>query len=327
MEAAGTVSQEGAATPLEFTGRVGEYFRIWIVNVCLSVVTLGIYSAWAKVRRKRYFYGSTRLAGSAFEYLGNPLAILRGRLIVFGGFLLYSVGNRFQPLLGVVLGVVIFFALPWVIVRALRFNARNSTLRNLRFGFHGRTGQAFGLLLLSTFGVALSLGLAYPYYLYRKRRFIVGQSAYGRTPFEFTATAGEYYQASLKVAGAFVAFLLASAFTLGVGLIPFYIVLRSYAETVFARLEWSRTQVAEIRFECRWRTFGLFSLYAVNSLAIVFSLGLLGPWAAVRAAKYKLEGIRIEPAQALSGFFAGADEQVGALGDEAGEFLGFDFGL
>lgn len=327
MEGTGTVSQEASSTPLEFTGRAGEYFRIWIVNVCLSVLTLGIYSAWAKVRRKRYFYGSTRLAGSAFEYLGNPVAILRGRLIVFGGFLAYSVSNRFQPLLGAVLGLVIFFALPWVIVRALRFNARNSTLRNLRFAFHGRTGQAFGLLLLSAFGVTLTLGLAYPYYLYRKRRFIVENSAYGSTPFGFTATAGEYYLASLKVAGMFVAFLLASAITLGVGLIPFYIILRSYAEAAFGRLEWSRTQIADIRFECRWRTFGLFALYAVNSLAIVFSLGLLGPWAAVRVAKYKLEGIAVRPAAALSGFFAAADEQVGALGDEAGEFLGFDFGL
>ncbi len=36
---------------LKFTGQQGEYFRIWIVNVCLSVITLGIYSAWAKVRR------------------------------------------------------------------------------------------------------------------------------------------------------------------------------------------------------------------------------------------------------------------------------------
>ena len=45
---------------IEFSGDGGEYFRIWIVNLALSVVTLGIYSAWAKVRRLRYFYGSTR---------------------------------------------------------------------------------------------------------------------------------------------------------------------------------------------------------------------------------------------------------------------------
>ncbi len=30
-----------------FTGNGGEYFRIWIVNLMLTIVTLGIYSAWA----------------------------------------------------------------------------------------------------------------------------------------------------------------------------------------------------------------------------------------------------------------------------------------
>ena len=47
----------------QFKGRAGEYFRIWIVNTLLSVVTLGVYSAWAKVKRLRYFYGSTFLDG------------------------------------------------------------------------------------------------------------------------------------------------------------------------------------------------------------------------------------------------------------------------
>ncbi len=65
----------------KFTGQAGEYFRIWIVNICLTLVTLGIYSAWAKVRRKRYFYGNTLLNEAGFDYLADPKAILRGRLI------------------------------------------------------------------------------------------------------------------------------------------------------------------------------------------------------------------------------------------------------
>ncbi|ENY72193.1 hypothetical protein G114_09394 [Aeromonas diversa CDC 2478-85] len=44
-------------------------------------MTLGIYSAWAKVRTQRYFYGSTELDGDRFEYLAEPLRILKGRII------------------------------------------------------------------------------------------------------------------------------------------------------------------------------------------------------------------------------------------------------
>jgi uncharacterized membrane protein YjgN (DUF898 family) len=40
--------------PFEFRGTGGEYFRIWIVNLLLTILTLGIYSAWAKVRQLRY---------------------------------------------------------------------------------------------------------------------------------------------------------------------------------------------------------------------------------------------------------------------------------
>src|SRR5437667_1447041 len=83
---------------VEFTGTGGEYFRIWIVNLLLTIVTLGIYSAWAKVRRKRYFYGHTRLDGDPFEYRGNPVAILKGRLLAVAvAAVVYSV-SHFAPL-------------------------------------------------------------------------------------------------------------------------------------------------------------------------------------------------------------------------------------
>ena len=38
------------AHPLEFTGSGGEYFRVWIVNLLLSIVTLGFYTPLARRR-------------------------------------------------------------------------------------------------------------------------------------------------------------------------------------------------------------------------------------------------------------------------------------
>ena len=76
-------AQEPVRYEPEFTGRAGEFFGIWFVNLSLSILTLGIYSAWAKVRTERYFYGNTRLAGAAFEYFASPIAILKGRLIAY----------------------------------------------------------------------------------------------------------------------------------------------------------------------------------------------------------------------------------------------------
>ena len=66
----------------EFKGNASEYFRIWIVNIALTILTLGIYSAWAKVRTNRYMYANTYLNGSNFEYNADPVRILIGRIIV-----------------------------------------------------------------------------------------------------------------------------------------------------------------------------------------------------------------------------------------------------
>lgn len=88
------VQADIVTTPFEFSGSGGEYFRIWIVNLILTVLTLGIYSAWAKVRRNRYFYGHTRRGVAAFEYLAERIAILKGRLLALGVFLIYIWARR-----------------------------------------------------------------------------------------------------------------------------------------------------------------------------------------------------------------------------------------
>lgn len=316
-----------APVALQFTGDAGEYFRIWIVNLCLSVLTLGIYSAWAKVRRKRYFYGCTLLEGAAFEYLGNPVAILKGRILVVVAFAAYALLKEFHWLIGTVLFFAVAAALPWVIQRALQFNARNSTHRNVRFGFHGSKMDVFAVLLIGGLLVPVTLGLAYPFYLAMKRRVFVENSSYGTTQFRFSATTGDYYVAALKLSLTFAGFLVGSIVTFGVGLLPLYLLLRAYAETAFAHLAWSNTRLFNIQFGCDWTTGGLFKLYFVNSLAILVSVGLLVPWAAIRSARYKLERITLHSASGLDGFLADTQENVGAVGDEAGEMLGFDFGL
>lgn len=327
MEQVGTAPQASAPVPLRFAGSAGEYFRIWIVNICLSVLTLGVYSAWAKVRRKRYFYGSTLLNGAAFEYLGNPVAILKGRLIVLAAFAAYALLKEVHAVIGLALFAAVAVVLPWVIQRALQFNARNSTHRNVRFGFKGTKMDIFGLLLIGGLLLPVTLGFAYPYYLCMKRRIFVDNSSYGNQGFSFSATTGEYYIGAMKVSLAFLGFLIGSLATFGIGLLPFYLLLRAYAEVTFARLSWRNTRLGAIGFDCAWSAGGLFGLYFVNTLGILASFGLLVPWAAIRSARYKLERITLHSAQGLDGFLAAAQENVGAVGDEAGELLGFDFGL
>ena len=132
-----TVYQVRQRLRLRFTGTGGEYFRIWIVNLFLSVLTLGIYSAWAKVRTRRYFYAHTLLADHPFDYRANPWFILRGNLILGFGLLLFLAIESFGPVYSGIVLAVFYAFLPFLIYKSLRFNAYNSSYRNLCFPFRG----------------------------------------------------------------------------------------------------------------------------------------------------------------------------------------------
>jgi uncharacterized membrane protein YjgN (DUF898 family) len=95
-----------------FTGNGTEYFAIWMVNLLLTILTLGIYSAWAKVRRMQYFYRNTHLNESSFDYHGNAIAILKGRLIAVALFASYSIFLQFKPLIGLSILLLIALIMP-----------------------------------------------------------------------------------------------------------------------------------------------------------------------------------------------------------------------
>lgn len=152
---------EAQRLPIRFTGRGGEYFRIWIVNLLLTLVTVGIWSAWAKVRKTRYFWSNTQLAGAAFQYHGNPAAILRGRLLAGAFFVVYSVAGRLSFMAGMVAGAVLALLGPWLFYQSMRFKLANTSWRGLRFGFDSTVGQAYAALApVVVLSVLLFAGLA-----------------------------------------------------------------------------------------------------------------------------------------------------------------------
>ena len=93
-------SQSRRILPFEFRGNGGEYFKIWIVNVLLTLITLGIYSAWATVRNNRYFYSNTFVDDVSFDYLAKPLQILKGRIIAVVLFALIVGVVTISPTIG-----------------------------------------------------------------------------------------------------------------------------------------------------------------------------------------------------------------------------------
>ncbi|EJA3104700.1 DUF898 domain-containing protein [Vibrio vulnificus] len=132
---------------IQFKGQGGEFFGIWIVNILLSVLTLGIYSAWAKVRTKRYFYGNTFIAGDNFEYHAQPMQLLKGRLVALALVLIWVVANSFFPLASLVLFALFYVALPWLLWSNARFDSAMTSYRNVHFAFNGSLKEAYMSIL------------------------------------------------------------------------------------------------------------------------------------------------------------------------------------
>jgi uncharacterized membrane protein YjgN (DUF898 family) len=334
-------SPQGATRTLSFafTGTAREYFGIWIVNTLLRIVTLGIYSPWAKVRKRRYFYCNTILDGAPFDYLADPLAILKGWFIAGSFFGLYSLASRTSPLLALALMLVFFGVFPWVIVRSRIFSLRNSTHRNIRFGFTADYGEAYRVFLWWQLLVPFTLGLITPYLIYRQKRFLVEKSRYGTTQFSFNATPRQYYRMFLPViilvplaVGAFIGVgfltgnpLLLAAFSALSSLA--YLCAVVYVPMALTNLTWNSTSLGGHRFTCNLRLRDLLWIYFSNAIAVLFSLGLLAPWAAVRVARYRLGRISLSGVGGLDSVTASDDQEVGAAGEELGEMLGFDLGI
>lgn len=347
----------GTALPVSFTGTAREYFGIWIVNILLTIVTLGLYFPWAKVRTMRYFYGNTQLDDSPFDYLASPKAIFKGWLIALAVFIAYSAITKLVPLTGPLFTLVFVFALPWIIVRSMGFRLRNTAYRNIRFNFDKNYREAIKVFVGIAMLLPFTLGLIFPYYLYRQKKFYVTHAAFGQDRFQFPAMARKFYEIYLVVAMIFLALVVAMSFTLPAALSPMVpplpvrtangmamsvpwvpIILMAslmltsllsypYLQAAVTNAVWNNASVAGHRFESTLTTAGLMRLYFINSLAIMFSFGLMVPWARVRLARYRAENITLLANGDLSGFIAAATSQESATGEELGEVFDVDVGL
>jgi uncharacterized membrane protein YjgN (DUF898 family) len=350
----GGAEDELAPLPFEFTGSAGEYFRIWIVNLALTLVTLGIYGPWAKVRTQRWFHGHLQLDGHGFGYHAQPRAILFGRLIALGILLAYGILGELSPAIGALLGIALTLAIPEAIRRSLRFRARNTSYRGIRFAFEGDYLPALLYFAVALPFVALSLGLLWPLVHGAQRRWYAGNHRFGTAYFEPDFGAGAFYGPALRAvglgllvaAGAAVLAGLAVGLAAAVPLVGQLPVLgatggAAYAVVLFAvpfvvtgiyqAGTWNvladHTHLRDHGFVADVDGWRLAWIHGTNTLAIVASLGLLIPWAVVRLARYRAECTWFLAAEGFETFMAGAQDEQGALGEELGELLDLEIGL
>lgn len=328
--------------PFIFQGLGGEYFKIWIVNILLSIISLGIYSAWAKVRNNQYFYGNTYLNNASFEYTALPMQILKGRIVAVVALFAVNTISQIMPTVGSILFFLIFLAMPWVVMKALAFNARNSRYKNIHFNFAQNFGESFKVFVLLPILYIITLGLAFPYFQYRLKKYIVANHYFGKSAFTFTLDKAEefyyvYIKAFLLMILLIVIYMLVSSQTdlmaslgsnivfslLGTLVSIFaYIWLYAYIQSHVYNLTYQHSEIETHTFYADMPSKGLAALYITNTLGIICTLGLFIPWAKVRAARFRARYTALHASQDLDQFIADKIEKQNALGEELGEQFG-----
>jgi len=321
----------------EFSGTTGEFFKIWIVNICLSIITLGVYSAWAKVRTNQYFYGHTTLDGSSFENTAKPLQILQGRILAFIIFISYSLLGQFFPPAAIIMAILILPFIPWIILRALQFNAHNTRYRNIRFGYGGSYWAVALNFMLLPLLATLTFGLAWPWVQCRQQRFLVDNARFGQSQFASELNARAFYKIYLVVLGlgivaallmfAIMSFMPMLGALSGLLVLPLYYLAYVFIKVQVINMTLNNSELDGNHFSSQLKTGAFFKLMFINSCAILLTLGLAIPWAKIRMARYRAESTAVIAAGDLDGFIRNSQQDEAAFGEEFSDMMDIELGF
>ncbi len=334
---------------VSFSGKSDEFFGIWIVNLLLSLLTLGVYSAWAKVRTQQYFHGHTKIDGHHFRYLAQPKDILRGRIIAVTVLASLSLMNHFVPIMTFFSWTILFFAYPWLLLQGLRFNLRNISYRNIRFDFHGTYQDGAKYFLLAPLVTILTAGLALPWILCRIDRFIYSNISYAGRRFICEPKYSFYYKTGLFTFLAAIGFAIAgfAFFYLSAGVFndpytgPAFIflsallilglfkaVIQSIYHGIIRNHLYSQTQLPELaKFNSFLSTESYMTMRVKNILLIIFTCGLAYPYTRIRMVKLLAASTLVTFSDQLNGQFEQLAEQSSAAAQELADLYNMDFSL
>ena len=293
-----------------FSGQGAELFGIMIVNFIFTILTLGIYHFWGKVKVRKYLWSHANVLGNPLEYTGNGLELFVSFLIVFAALMLYSFILNFAPLLGLIAVPALFWAIYFAMYRSIRFRLTRTRWRGIYANLSGSAASFANNVIFLSMGNIICLGFLTPYITARLYRLVLNNVYWGDLKFSFNGTAQPLYKSFFIGMGVSIAaisllfvfghgyfMLVATAAnhgeTYGVAHVINMIML--YLATVLAislgflyyaacKMQWlyNNLSLPGARFTCGLPISAFIFLYLTNALLLMFTLGFGYAWVVVR---------------------------------------------
>ena len=306
---------------LSFKGKGGDLFVVLIVNWLLTMITLGIYYPWAKVRRLSWYYENTEMDSHPFHFHGTGREMFIGFIkavailaVIIGLF----VGLNYlrMPFLAFIIyvgGLLAF--IPLVIHGTYRYRMSRSSWRGIHFGYRGQLKELYTICLRDGFLTIITLGIYGSWFVMNLRNYILSHVRYGSSNFQYRGEGLEFFVLNLK--GWFLTII-----TLGIYAFWWQ---KDLFEYYVNNLSWNFSDGKRIQFKSTATGGGLFGLLVGNVLLIIFTLGIGFAWAQVRMARFVMNNIEFAGDADLNAVAQTEAEHKNALADDLGDMM--DIGI
>ncbi len=214
-----------------FWGRGRTLFGIFIVNTLYTLLTLGIYSFWGRVRIRQFLSNQTSFAKIRFSYHGTGQELIKGwskAFVIFGiPYMFFSL----VPIIwdhipiwipNLIISVMVLCFIPVAVVGSHRYRLSRTAFGAIRFSFRGRVKDYMKIWFTGSFLTFMTAGLYYPFFENARRDFLVTHSFLGNRHFSYygtgTALLGIYGRALGVIIGTFLVTVIGLAEISGIPL-------------------------------------------------------------------------------------------------------------
>ena len=289
-----------------FHGSASEYFGIWLSNILLTILSLTMYSPWAKSRRLRYFYGNTEFLDRRFDFTGLPSKIFLGRLFALEIYVVFIFLSNYSVTLTSISFVLLALVVPWLFRLTLKFRSRNSKFGNTRFYFYGENRYLYRILIIEILKTILSCLILLPRLIWLYQHYYFDHLQLGRLKFKFTAERRMFMKAVyqpllffiiINILGLWLVFFISNDLSKQFRLLLFIPAIMITAAWLFALpymfakiyiSTWNNLELGQNYFKTRAKPWRYAWIVLTNWVLRLITLGLFSAWAEIRLYQYKI---------------------------------------
>jgi uncharacterized membrane protein YjgN (DUF898 family) len=305
---------------LAFKGTGSTLFGLTIVNTLLSVITLGLYYPWAKVKYLKYYYQNFYLSGDHFSFHGTGGEIFKGfiRAILFivaivASFVIFGL-LKLQAL-GLIIYIAGFLVMaPIAIHGTLRYRLAKTSWRSIHFGYRGSLTELVKIYFKGLGLTLITFGFYASWFEVDLRKYLFRHIRFGNIALGFDGRGVDLFWIILKG-------MLLTMLTLGI--YSFWLA-RDLFKFYYANIT-AEHNGQNYRLDSNVSAGKVFRLQIVNMLIVLFTLGLGFAWAQVRMMKFMADNITIPEELDTDNVVQTEADFKDATGEGMFDFLDFNF--